>query len=101
MTSDLGGEGQISLPYVKGSDTSKEAAERLEAKPQKIREQHQRILGYLATRGEEGATDPEIQAALVMGGSTERPRRVELQRMSLIVKTGQRRNGCAVWRVRG
>lgn len=36
------------------------------------------VYEYLRSRGAEGATDEEIQSALAMPASTERPRRVEL-----------------------
>jgi len=37
-----------------------------------------RVLEYIRSQGTFGATDDECQAALNMGGSTQRPRRVEL-----------------------
>lgn len=37
-----------------------------------------RVLDYIKAQGKTGATDDEIQVALNMGGSTQRPRRVEL-----------------------
>jgi len=37
-----------------------------------------RVLEYIRSQGKTGATDDEIQVALNMGGSTQRPRRVEL-----------------------
>jgi len=37
-----------------------------------------RVLGYIIAQGKTGATDDEMQVALNMGGSTQRPRRVEL-----------------------
>jgi len=37
-----------------------------------------RVLAYIREQGPTGATDDECQAALNMGGSTQRPRRVEL-----------------------
>jgi len=37
-----------------------------------------RVLEYIRLQGKTGATDDEIQVALNMGGSTQRPRRVEL-----------------------
>ena len=38
----------------------------------------------------DGLTDKELQALLHMGGSTERPRRIELQRAKLIYASGDR-----------
>jgi hypothetical protein len=37
-----------------------------------------RVLDYIREQGKTGATDDEIQVALNMNGSTQRPRRVEL-----------------------
>ena len=37
-----------------------------------------RVLEYIREQGKTGATDDEVQIALGMGGSTQRPRRVEL-----------------------
>jgi hypothetical protein len=49
-------------PYVAGSETSREAAERLD--PEKISEQARRVLAYFRRRGAAGATDHELFAAL-------------------------------------
>ena len=56
------------------------------------------VYRYICVRGNRGATDNEIIAALGMKGSTERPRRIELWRMGLIEDSGQQRDGCTVWR---
>lgn len=37
-----------------------------------------RVLEYIRAQGRTGATDDEIQVALNMNGSTQRPRRIEL-----------------------
>jgi hypothetical protein len=63
-----------------------------------------KVLGYIRTRPD-GATDIEIQAALEMDGSTQRPRRIELQKMGYIIEAGQRippgkRRASAVWKVK-
>ena len=42
------------------------------------------VLGYIRSRGENGATDEEIQIALRTGGNTCRPRRIELMRAGLV-----------------
>lgn len=39
-----------------------------------------KVLAYIAGCGDAGATDEEIQAALKMNPSTQRPRRIELAR---------------------
>ncbi len=49
------------------------------------------ILAYIESRGENGATDEEIQAALMMPGNTERPRRVELVEGGWVRDVGARR----------
>ncbi len=53
-------------------------------------ETRQRIYDYIASRGEKGATDPEINAALKMDGETSRPRRWELAESGLIKVAGKR-----------
>lgn len=49
------------------------------------------VLEYLVSRGEFGATDEEIQDALAMNPSTERPRRVELVEGGWVHDGGARR----------
>lgn len=44
------------------------------------------VLDYLRSHGP--ATDEQIADALGMSGNTERPRRVELERAGLVVRTG-------------
>lgn len=50
-----------------------------------------------------GATDEEIAAACGLNPSTERPRRIELQRRGLLVEAGTRKTAsgrmACVWRV--
>jgi hypothetical protein len=85
--------------YVKGSETSEAAAVAIEphlGKLQKV------VFGYLVTRGPAGATDEEIQTAMKMGPSTERPRRVELVDRGLVKDSGRTRptaagRRAAVW----
>ena len=48
--------------------------------------QRARVLAYIQSCGERGATDSEIQRALFLDGSTERPRRVELCRSGDITR---------------
>ena len=71
-----------------GGDTSREAAGTVRADAGRLR---QAVLAFILGRGADGATDAEIQAALSLAGDTERPRRWELQRASLIADSGQRR----------
>lgn len=69
------------------SETSVAAAEEIAASAATLRGL---VLSYIQIRGEEGATDEEIAAALDMNPSTARPRRVELERAGLIKKSGRR-----------
>lgn len=61
-----------------------------------------RVYEELDLRGENGATDHELQVALEMNPSTERPRRIELVRAGLVCDSGERRRtaggrGAVVW----
>ncbi len=88
---------QETLPFVVGSDTSREAAQRMEQKPSKVKTDRGRILAHLAAHGP--LTDRQMQGGLAMAGSTQRPRRGELAARGDIYKTGNRRDGCAVWAI--
>jgi hypothetical protein len=59
--------------------------------------QRRRVLDYISGRGDEGATDAELQDALHLNGNSERPRRIELVEAGLIVDSGRRRHGHIVW----
>lgn len=50
-----------------------------------------RVLDFVASRGEWGATDDEMQQALRMNPSTQRPRRVELRDGGWIEQSGRKR----------
>lgn len=79
---------QLSLtdaPYQPHSDTSREAAERIEPRTGTLRAS---VLRFLRAYGP--ATDEQVQRALAMGPSTQRPRRVELVRAGLVRDSGQR-----------
>ena len=90
---------QPTLPFQPHSATSRAAAE--EAEPA-AGTQRAKVLAYIRECGFHGATDEEIQTALQMNPSTQRPRRVELFRAMLIAKAGTRptKSGRAaqVWR---
>jgi len=67
--------------------------------------QRKRILEHLRLMDWFGATDEQLQTALRMEGSTERPRRGELVAMGLVEDSLERRKTKAnrmaiVWRVR-
>lgn len=68
------------------SKTSKAAAEQIEPFTGTERG---RVLTFIRGCEERGATDDEIQHALMMNPSTERPRRVELVRMGFIRDSGR------------
>ncbi len=48
-----------------------------------------KVLTHLIEQGDTGATDEQLQLALDMTGNTERPRRKELQKLGLVVDSGQ------------
>jgi predicted ArsR family transcriptional regulator len=86
-------------PSVRGSATSREAAESLDAKT--LNALQRRVLEFITARPD-GATDEEIASGLGLNPSTARPRRIELARRGLIVeagvrKTASKRNAVA-WR---
>ena len=74
-------------PSVRGSATSAAAADALTAKA--LTRMHRQVLAYLEQHGP--ATDEEMQAALAMNPSTQRPRRIELARRGLVVEAGEKR----------
>lgn len=81
------------------SHTSIEAAEAIEASATTLRV---RVYNAIVDAGLEGMTDQELQIALGMDPSTERPRRVELVERGLVVdgrRTRATRSGrqATVW----
>jgi hypothetical protein len=91
---------QATLPFAAGSVTSFEAAMALASR---AGGQRARVLGWLILNGP--ATDREMQAGLIMDGSTQRPRRIELMRDGVIVALDEvtQANGrrATRWGVRG
>lgn len=73
--------------YVVRSQTSQEAAHSIREGAPTLRS---RVLSLLRARPA-GATDEEVQVALGMNPSTERPRRIELCEAGLVVDSGKRR----------
>jgi hypothetical protein len=61
--------------FVKGSETSKAAAEAISGK---VSDYQKQILQALHAAGEAGLTDYQIQKQCKMSGDSERPRRIEL-----------------------
>lgn len=70
------------------SPTSRDAAQAIEPRTETLR---RAVLDYIRRCGDEGATDEQVQDALAMSGSTQRPRRVELQEMGLVIDSGKTR----------
>lgn len=87
-------DNQTSLPFAAGSETSREAAERMAEQPTRIRRDHESILNVLLSGPK---TDKEIQSILNMSGDTQRPRRGELVAMGRVVNTGERRERSTLW----
>lgn len=79
---------QYELPFQKHSETSQAAAISIAPDANNLRAA---VLRYIAGRGDDGATDEEVQDALEMNPSTQRPRRVELVRMGVVEDSGRRR----------
>lgn len=88
-------------PAVQTSRTSMQAADSL--KPRTLNALQRQVFEFLRTCGAFGATDEEMQTALGMNPSTQRPRRIELVRRGLVVEDGTRattsRRMASVWRV--
>jgi len=87
-------------PYQRHSETSRDAAELIEPDVASLRG---RVLAYLRKCGEKGATDDEMQVALQMNPSTQRPRRIELWKAGFIEPTSETRptrsgRQATVWR---
>lgn len=70
------------------SPTSRGAARQIRPDASRLRG---RVLGFLLERGDTGATDEEIQLALAMNPSTERPRRIELVEAGACCDSGRTR----------
>ena len=90
-------------PAQRHSETSVAAAKSIKPDANRLR---LKVYDFIASRGQDGATDEEGQEALGMQGSTYRPRRVELQAAGKIRKaeiTRPTRSGrqAAVWVVKG
>lgn len=75
-------------PAQRHSATSMEAARLISGKAATLRE---KVRQFLELRGKAGATDEEIQSALVMAANTERPRRRELEQAGIVRDSGMTR----------
>ena len=90
-------------PAQRHSPTSEAAGKRARSSAESWRA---KVLAIIRLEGERGATDEEIQDALDMNPSTERPRRVELVKLGLVVDSGETRKTrsnrkAVVWTAKG
>jgi len=74
--------------YQKHSKTSKDAAKSIGGV---LNAKQEEVLAYLQKCGKRGATDIEMQEALGMNPSTQRPRRIELVEYGLAASSGMTR----------
>lgn len=84
------GHGEPEAPFQRHSETSQEAAEAIDAKG-KANKLRVAVYLWLCRQGSRGGTDEECQTALKMGGSTQRPRRVELTGRGLVGDSQKKR----------
>lgn len=90
---------EIFPPFQQHSDTSIDAAIAIELSSDRLRE---RVFKYIHKCGTYGATDDEVQVALNMNPSTQRPRRIELLNQGRVYRTNMKRKtrsgrGAVVW----
>ena len=85
-------------PSQRHSQTSRAAAASLDGNA--LNAMQRRVLEYLEQYGP--STDEEIATGLAMNPSTERPRRIELQKRGLVVQAGTRKTAsgrkAVIWR---
>jgi transcription initiation factor IIE alpha subunit len=88
-------------PSVRGSITSAAAADSLT--PKVLNAMQRKVLELLAETPD-GLTDEEMQRRLQMNPSTQRPRRIELAKLGMVVEAGTRKTAsgrkASVWRVK-
>lgn len=87
--------GQPSLPWQAGSATSHDAAMKAQGFSG---EQAYRVLGFLRWCGAGGATQKEAEHSLQIGRPSLCARFRELEQAGQIMKTAERRQGCAVYK---
>ena len=85
---------ELTLPFQRHSKPSLGAARDMARKTPRVKGDRQRIVNVLLSGGK---TDAEIQEILGLRGSTQRPRRIELVEMGLVIDTGERRDRSTVW----
>lgn len=98
---DLFGKPETVDKYQRHSDTSRSAARNIESSASTLRA---KVYRFLSVSGEYGATDEELQIALEMNPSTQRPRRIELVEKGLVKDSGRVRKtrskrNAVVWTV--
>jgi hypothetical protein len=91
-------------PHVAGSETSRAAAEAIEASTTELQQIVFKLLQAAATTSDIGMTDDELAVASGLIGNTQRPRRIELVELGLVCASGLKRktrtgSGAGVWRV--
>jgi DNA-directed RNA polymerase specialized sigma24 family protein len=89
-------------PHQSHSVTSKCAAVAIVSESATLREE---VRKHLVACGEHGATDEEIQNALGMNPSTQRPRRIELVQRGIVEDSGTTRKttsgrSATVWKMK-
>ena len=77
-----------SLPYVRGSETSKAAADSMKPIAGSIKH---RVYDFILRRGSTGATDDEIEVGLRLTHQTASARRRNLELAGALVKTDNKR----------
>ena len=88
---------ELHIPYQGHSTTSERAAQEIAGSKHSLRWQ---VIDFIQSNGP--SSDDEIQAALGMNPSTERPRRIELVKLGLVRDSGlqgKTRSGraCTLW----
>jgi hypothetical protein len=87
-------------PAIQHSRTSMAAADALTS--QALNALQRQVVAFLHERGDQGATDEEMQNGIPMDPNTQRPRRRELAKRGLVVEAGTRRTASGrmamIWR---
>jgi hypothetical protein len=78
----------VGAPYISGSETSKKAAISIQSARETLTK---KVWRFACQKGAVGFTDEECCGVLAMNPSTQRPRRVELVEVGLVVDSGMKR----------
>ncbi len=95
----------IEAPYVKGSETSKEAAKKIDSVNNDgpgIGKRERQLLQLMQNRESYGVTESEVQELFQWSGDYQRPAMRSLLKNEFVEKTERKRinsggNKCAVW----